>query len=200
MIFKYRSFNELPTELKRELVQKVKDFVMDQSAQLVAGNPVAPFLSHLFTTLQWYRRAARDPRDNVRREEEKVHEPGRRESKEVDGIVGRLHLSMRSLDQDILQLGFILDVIGRLRKQHDIFYTVIKKKPETSDRDWLYFRVDDELDRLENHIIYMRSLTSDVRKRAQRLLELVSEPRDSQPPTPIQSPWIVTIILYDYGC
>ena len=174
MLFKYRSFNQLPSRLKRELAQQVKNFVMEETTQAVAENPVAPALSHFTAAVQWYRRAARDPRDTVRREEEKIHAPGQlNHGKEVDKVVKDLHLTMRSLDMDTLQLNFMLDVIYRLRRQHDIFYSVIKGQENPMARDWLYFRVEDELNRLENHITYMRSLTEDVCKRAQRLLDLV---------------------------
>lgn len=81
---------------------------------------------------------------------------------------------MRNLDQDKLQLTFILGVIDRLRKQHDLFYRVVRKSHSPDDRDWLFSRVDEEFDRLENQLTYFRSSIEDVSHRAQRLLDLVS--------------------------
>ena len=80
---------------------------------------------------------------------------------------------MRNLDQDKLQLTFILGVIARLRGRHEVFYRLVKKVPNPDERDWLYQRVDEEFDKLENQLIYFRSSIEDVSNRAQRLLDLV---------------------------
>ena len=175
VLLKYRSFNDLPCKLKWELISKLKELVMEPSTQGVAESPFAISLLHFNSTAQWYRRAARDPRDSVRNEEEKAHDGSHDKKTDISAInIRRLHLTMRNLDQDKLQLTFILGVIDRLRKQHDLFYRVIKKTPNPDDRDWLYLRVDEEFDRLENQLTYFRSSIEDVSNRAQRLLDLVS--------------------------
>ncbi|KAF2636939.1 hypothetical protein P280DRAFT_408555, partial [Massarina eburnea CBS 473.64] len=70
---------------------------------------------------------------------------------EVDAInMQRLHLMRRDLDQDKVQLTFILEVIGRLRRQRNRFYRLARRVLVPEDRDWLYIRVGEELDRLEN--------------------------------------------------
>ncbi|PVH94309.1 hypothetical protein DM02DRAFT_693534 [Periconia macrospinosa] len=161
VLLKYRSFNDLTSKLKRELISKVHELVMQPTTESIASNPFAITLLHFNSTAQWYRRAARDPRDRVRSEEEKAHDQAKGNKNEINAInVRRLHLTMRNLDQDKLQLTFILGVIGRLLSM-----------PE--DRDWLYLRVDEEFDRLENQITYFRSSIEDVSNRAQRLLDLL---------------------------
>lgn len=175
VLLKYRSWNDLPSKLKRELIAKVEELVMQPSTESIASNPFAITLLHFNSTAQWYRRAARDPRDSVRDEEEKAHIQAKGTRNEVNAIdVRTLHLTMRNLDQDKVQLTFILGVIDRLRKQHDLFYRLVKKVPAPEDRDWLSLRVDEEYDRLENQITYFRSSIEDVSNRAQRLLDLVS--------------------------
>jgi hypothetical protein len=175
VLLKYRSFNDLPCKLKCELISKLRELVMEPSTQEVAKSPFAVSLLHFNSTAQWYRRAARDPRDSVRQEEEKAHDMSKEKKNEVDAInVRRLHLTMRNLDQDRLQLTFILGVIDRLRKQHDLFYRLVRKTPNPDDRDWLYLRVEEEFDRLDNQLTYFRSSIEDVANRAQRLLDLVS--------------------------
>ncbi|PSN67407.1 hypothetical protein BS50DRAFT_494021 [Corynespora cassiicola Philippines] len=174
VILKYRSFNDLPCRLKQELIEKVEELVQQPSTRFIASNPFAISLLHFNSTAQWYRRAARDPRDSVRIEEEKAHEQAREKKNEVNAInVRRLHLTMRNLDQDKVQLTFILGVIDRLRKQHDLFYRLVRRQRTLEDRDWLFLRVDEEFDRLENQIIYFRSSIEDVSNRAQRLLDLL---------------------------
>ena len=174
VILKYRSFNDLPDRLKREQVKKLREFVDQTSTAMVASNPFAISLLLFNSSVQWYRRAARDPRDAVRLEEEKAHEnamKGEDEREEID--LRQLHLTIRSLDQDKVQLSFILGVIARLRKQQDIFYSIVYKQPDPVQRDGLYLRVDEEFDRLENQIKYFRSSIEDVSNRAERLLNLV---------------------------
>lgn len=175
VLLKYRSFNDLPCKLKRELISKLCELVMEPSTQIIAKDPFAISLLHFNSTAQWYRRAARDPRDSVRMEEEKAHDVSKDKKNEVNAInVRRLHLTMRNLDQDKLQLTFILGVIDRLRKQHELFYRLVKKSASLDTRESLYLRVDEEFNRLENHVMYLRSSIEDVSKRAQRLLDLVS--------------------------
>lgn len=174
VILKYRSFNDLPDRLKREQVKKLREFVEQRSTAMVASNPFAISLLLFNSSVQWYRRAARDPRDAVRLEEEKAHEnamKGEDEREDID--LRRLHLTIRSLDQDKVQLSFILGVIARLRKQQDMFYTIVYNQLDPMHRDGLYLRVDEEFDRLENQIKYFRSSIEDVSNRAERLLNLV---------------------------
>ncbi|KAF2796365.1 hypothetical protein K505DRAFT_348013 [Melanomma pulvis-pyrius CBS 109.77] len=174
VLLKYRSFNDLPCKLKIELIAKVEELVMQPSTKLIVDNPFAICLFHFNSTAQWYRRAARDPRDSVRLEEEKAHDQGKGKKNEVNAInVRRLHLAVRNLDQDRLQLKFILGVIERLRKNHELFYLLVRKVPNPEDRDWLYLRVDEEFDRLENQIAYSSSSIEDVSNRAERLLTLL---------------------------
>ena len=175
VILKYRAFNDLPDRLKREQVRKLQEFVEQTSTAAVASNPFAIPLLLFNSSVQWYRRAARDPRDAVRLEEEKAHDNAMKSEDEREDIdLRRLHLTIRSLDQDKVQLSFILGVISRLRKQHDLFYTMVRKVPDPIERDGLFLRVDEEFDRLENQIKYFRSSIEDVSNRAQRLLNLVS--------------------------
>jgi hypothetical protein len=175
IILKYRSFNDLPCRLKDELISKLHALVVEPSTSDIVKSPFAAALLHLNSTAQWYRRAARDPRDSVRKEEEKAHDVAKDKKNEINAInVRRLHLTMRNLDQDKLQLTQIIGVIDRLRKQHDLFYRLVRKTPDPNDRDWLYLRVDEEFDRLQDQLTYFRSSIEDVSNRAQRLLDLVS--------------------------
>ncbi|KAJ4368478.1 hypothetical protein N0V83_006835 [Neocucurbitaria cava] len=174
VLLKYRSFNDLPCKLKCELISKLSELVMEPTTAEIAKSPFAISLLHFNSTAQWYRRAARDPRDSVRMEEEKAHVVSKQKKNEINAInVRRLHLTMRNLEQDKLQLTFILGVLDRLRKQHDLFYRLVKKSPASDDRDWLYLRVEEEYDRLENQLTYFRSSIEDVSHRAQRLLDLL---------------------------
>ncbi|CAA9966704.1 CorA domain containing protein [Pyrenophora teres f. maculata] len=174
VLLKYRSYNDLTCKLKLELMSKLYELVTEPSTQEVAKSPFAISLLHFNSTAQWYRRAARDPRDSVRGEEEKAHVKSEDQKNEANAInVRRLHLTMRNLDQDKVQLTFILDVIDRLRKQHDLFYRLVKKTPDQDQRDWLYLRVEEEFDRLESQLTYFRSSIEDVANRAQRLLDLL---------------------------
>lgn len=177
VLLKYRSFNDLPIKLKCDLISKLKELVDQPSTEQIAHNPFAVSLLHFNCTAQWYRRAARDPRDSVRHEEEKAHDIAKNEKKknEVEAInVRRLHLTMRNLDQDKLQLTQIIGTIKSLRKQHESFYRLVKKNPAPEERDWLYLRVEEEYDRLDDQLHYLRASIEDVCGRAQRLLDLVS--------------------------
>ena len=128
VLLKYRSFNDLPTKLKCDLISKLKELVCQRNTALIAHNPFAVSLLHFNCTAQWYRRAARDPRDSVRHEEEKAHDISKKKKNEVEAInVRRLHLTMRNLDQDKLQLTQIIGTISSLRKQHESFYRFVKK-------------------------------------------------------------------------
>lgn len=148
---------------------------MQPSTASIAHNPFAVSLLHFNCTAQWYRRAARDPRDSVRHEEEKAHTISKERKNEVEAInVRRLHLTMRNLDQDKLQLTQIIGTIKSLRRQHEAFHKFVKKIPAPEDRDWLYLRVEEELDRLDDQLHYLRASIEDVCGRAQRLLDLVS--------------------------
>ncbi|EZF22454.1 hypothetical protein H112_04656 [Trichophyton rubrum D6] len=170
ILLKHRSFNDLPKALKDELHDKLVDFILNPSTAALAGNPFALHLLHFNSTIQYYRRAARDPRDSVRKEEIKAH-GGSSGLEEIN--IQRLHLTLTSLDQDKLQLNFILGVLARLRKQHDQFYRMVKGAPDVDSRDWLYTRVEEEYDRFENQITYFKTSIEDVAARAQRLLDLL---------------------------
>ena len=175
VLLKYRSYNDLPTKLECELISKLKELVCQPTTALIAHNPFAVSLLHFNCTAQWYRRAARDPRDSVRHEEDKAHDKSENKKKEVEAInVRRLHLTMRNLDQDKLQLTQIIGTISSLRKQHESFYRFVKKTPAPEDRDRTYLRVEEELDRLDDQLHYLRASIEDVCGRAQRLLDLVS--------------------------
>ncbi|KAL5335286.1 hypothetical protein BJX70DRAFT_390765 [Aspergillus crustosus] len=169
-LIKYRSFNDLPQRLHEELVQNLKTFVQTPNTASLAKNPFILSIIHFNPTIQYCRRAAREPRDTTREEERRVH-----------GVTGefaridlpKLHLTLTSLDQDKIQMNFILGVIARLRKQHEVFQAMVKKKPNVSDRDWLYFRVEEEFDRFENQMTYFKSSVEDVARRVERLLDLL---------------------------
>lgn len=174
VLLKYRSFNGLATKLKADLVSKLKELVEQPRTQDIAHNPFAVSLLHFNCTAQWYRRAARDPRDSVRDEEEKAHVLSKQHKNELKAInVRRLHLTMRNLDQDKLQLTQTIGTIKSLRKQHESFQQFVMKKAAPEDRDWLYLRVDEELDRSDDQPQYLRASIEDVCGRAQRLLDLV---------------------------
>ncbi|XPS96524.1 hypothetical protein M3J09_005789 [Ascochyta lentis] len=174
VLLKYRSFNDLPVKLKCELISKLKELVHQKSTENIAPSPFAVALMHFNCTAQWYRRAARDPRDSVRKEEEKSHELQKGSKNEINAInVRRLHLTMRNLDQDKLQLTQIIGTIKSLRSQHEAFYKYVKRVSAPEDRDWLYLRVDEELNRLDDQFNYQRSSIEDVCGRAQRLLDLL---------------------------
>lgn len=174
VLLKYRSFNDLPNKLKHEIFLKLCELVLQPDTKVIAGNPFAVTLLHFNCTAQWYRRAARDPRDSVRNEEEKAHVLSN-SGNEVDAInVRRLHLTMRNLDQDRLQLTFILGVIKSLRNQHDLFYRLTKKSHILESRDSLYHRVEEKFDYFTDQFAYLRGSIEDVSNRAQRLLDLVS--------------------------
>ncbi|KAF2458967.1 hypothetical protein BDY21DRAFT_198082 [Lineolata rhizophorae] len=170
VLIKYRSFNDLPDHLKVELTDKLKELVAQPTTAALAENPFALSLFHFNSTIQYYRRAARDPRDSVRNEVRKAHQ-GRKQLESID--LQQLHLTLTSLDQDKVQLNFILGVIKRLRKQHDAFYKQVRKMPDLDRRDWLFYRVEEELDRFENQITYFKTSIEDVASTAQRLMDLM---------------------------
>ncbi|KAJ4407220.1 hypothetical protein N0V91_004103 [Didymella pomorum] len=173
VLLKYRSFNDLANKLKSDLVSKLEELVRRPNTQDIAANPFAVSMLHFSCTAQWYRRAARDPRDSVRIEEEKAHVLSKQQKNELKAInVRRLHLTMRNLDQDKLQLTQIIGTIRSLRKQHEWYQKFVLKMPAEEDRDWLYTRVDEELDRFEDQLKYLRASIEDVCGRAQRLLDL----------------------------
>lgn len=169
VILKYRSYNDLPSSLQAELVKKLEELVSHVGTKDLVGNPFTLALFHFTSTIQYYRRGARDPRDVIRKQEEKAHS----NSQEVD--LREVHLLLGSLDQDKVQLDFILELIHRLREQHDYFYRRIKKMPDPDNRDWLYYHVKEDLDRFESHLTYLRNSVQDVAGKAQRLLDLVCQ-------------------------
>ncbi|KAL2192216.1 hypothetical protein P885DRAFT_48206 [Corynascus similis CBS 632.67] len=158
VIIKLRSFNNLVDSLKDELLLKLSNFVKQKTTQAIASDPLAVTIMYIQATAQWYRRAARGPRDTVRKEEEKAHVGRKGEGKEAK-IIRRLHFTMRNLDQDKLQLKFIIDIIRHFKS--------------LNNRDWVFSKVDEELRRLDNHISYQVALIGDVANRAERLLSLI---------------------------
>lgn len=176
VLLKYRSFNDLANKLKHDLVSKLEELIKQPQTTDIAQNPFAVSMLHFNCTAQWYRRAARDPRDSVRDEEEKAHVLSKQHKNGLKAInVRRLHLTMRNLDQDKLQLTQIIGTIRSLRKQHELFQEFVLKVPAPEDRDWLYTRVEEELDRLDDQLRYLKASIEDVCGRAQRLLDLVSQ-------------------------
>ncbi|KAL3477956.1 hypothetical protein BJX99DRAFT_115945 [Aspergillus californicus] len=169
-LLKYRSFNDLPQRLHEELVVNLETFVRKPNTAALAKNPFILSIIHFNPTIQYYRRAAREPRDTTRDEEHRVH-GATNEFAEIN--LHKLHLTLTSLDQDKIQMTFILGVIERLRKQHEVFQTVVKKKLNVHERDWLYFRVEEEFDRFENQMTYFKSSVEDVARRVERLLDLL---------------------------
>jgi len=81
---------------------------------------------------------------------------------------------MRNLDQDVLQLVQIIGTIENLRKRHELFYRFVEKVSATEDRGWLYMRVEEEPDQLDDQLHFIQTTIEDMQGRAQRLLSLVS--------------------------
>lgn len=77
-------------------------------------------------------------------------------------------------DQDKIQLTQIIGAVKNLRKQNDLFYTPVRKATAPENRDWLYLRVKEEYDGLDNQLQHLRASIDCVYLRAQRLLDLVS--------------------------
>ncbi|KAI9376641.1 hypothetical protein BJX61DRAFT_152413 [Aspergillus egyptiacus] len=169
-LLKYRSYNDLPQRLHEELVDNLEAFVRQPNAASLVRNPFILSIIHFNPTIQYYRRAAREPRDTTRDEERRVH-GSTGEFARID--LPKLHLTLTSLDQDKIQMNFILGVISRLRKQHELFQTIVKGKSNAHERDWLYFRVEEEFDRFENQMTYFKSSVEDVARRVERLLDLL---------------------------
>ena len=142
VICKLRSFNNLVDGLKDELLAKLYHFVAQKTTGTIASDPLAVTILYIQATAQWYRRAMRGPRDTVRKEEEKAHDVRKRNGEESQ-IIRRLHFTMRNLDQDKLQLRFIIDIIEHLLKEHDRFYTLVRKSGSSDDRDMVFSRVDE---------------------------------------------------------
>lgn len=173
VLLKYRSFNDLPQRLHEELVDNLQAFVREPTTAALVKNPFITSVMHFNPTIQYFRRAAREPRDTIRDEEARVH-GGMDEFARID--LHKLHLTLTSLDQDKIQMSFILGVIARLRIQHETFQTLVEGKAGVPERDWLYFRMEEEFDRFENQIAYFKSSVEDVARRVERLLELVRSP------------------------
>lgn len=172
ILLKYRSYNDLTERLKRELIQKLKFFVQDPTTSSLAIDPFALPLWHFNATIQYMRRAARLPRDAIRQQEEKAHGS----SNELDGVnLQMLYFALRSLDQDKIQMAFIIDTIRRLRVQHDLFYRWVGNEPNPDRRVWVYHRVREELDRYECQLELFKSSVEDVAGKVERMLNLVSQ-------------------------
>ncbi|KAF3048838.1 hypothetical protein E8E11_007928 [Didymella keratinophila] len=153
---------------------KLTELTKQKSTATVAHNPFAASLLHFNCTAQWYRRAARDPRDSVRHEEEKAHDVHKKGKSEVEAInVRRLHFTLRNLDQDTFQLTPIIGTIKSVRKQHEAFCKFVEKVSAPEDRDWVYLRIEKELGRPGDQLHYIRANIEDVSGRAQRLLGLL---------------------------
>lgn len=69
ILLKYRSFNDLTKRLKRELTQKLKDFVQDLRTASLTIDPFALPLRHFNAAIQYFRHAARLPGDTIRQQE-----------------------------------------------------------------------------------------------------------------------------------
>lgn len=171
ILLKYRSFNDLTERLKRELTQKLKLFVQDPKTASLTIDPFALPLWHFHVTIQYFRRAARLPRDIIREQEVKAHDS----FDELTGMsLQTLHLALGSLDQDKMQMAFLIDTIRRLRVQHELFYRLVRDESNPDRRAWVYHRVREELDRYECQLEYFKSSAADVAGKGQRLLDLVS--------------------------
>ncbi|RKU41448.1 hypothetical protein DL546_001905 [Coniochaeta pulveracea] len=171
-LLKYRSFNDLPGLLQDELVQNIEAFVRSPRARELVRNPFVLSTLHFGPTIQYYRRAARGPRDSIRDEEQRVHGMGA----EVERVsLQKLHLTLGSLDQDRIQMSFILEVIGRLQRHHEQFQSIIRAGDggkEAISRG-VCCRVEEELDRFENQMLYFRSSNEDVARRIERPVQLL---------------------------
>ncbi|CAJ2514201.1 Uu.00g023200.m01.CDS01 [Anthostomella pinea] len=88
--------------------------------QILARDPIAVSLWHFNVTIQYYSRAARIPRVTVRAQEQKAHE-------DVNHMELRLlQFALDSLNQDQIQMSFLLDTISRIRTQHRLLYSLLK--------------------------------------------------------------------------
>jgi hypothetical protein len=178
MLLKYRSTNSLPLERQNELVDRLITLMEHSSTSKLASDPFALFLFHFTFMIECYSETARGPRNDVRREEKKM----RGNQKTLPDLnLGALHLTLWGLDQDQLEMAFILDLVTKLRKLHDVFYRVIKDQPDPFKRHWLYVRVEEELDWFENQTTYLKSSAEAVASRAQRLIDLVSRRKPYRP-------------------
>ena len=170
ILLKYRSYNDLTERLKRELTRNLEDFIQNPATSSLAVDPFALPLWHFNITVQYFRRAARLPRDAINQEEKKVH------GSAVDLAemnLQMLHLALGNLDQDKIQMACAIDTIRRLRAKHDLFYRLVKDEPNADRRGRVYHRVQEELDRYEHHLEYFKTLAEDVCGKGQRLLKLV---------------------------
>ena len=178
VLLKYRSFNDLVDGLKQEIVRTVDEFIHHPSTARAISDPFMIGVLHFFPIIQYYRRAARGPRDMVRTEEEKVHSPEK--SKDID--IRKLHKTLASLDQDVVQLTFILDLIKRLRAEHQIFWTQMRSIGSATTEQALSSVIEEslldavsrEFDKYENYVTYFRESIREVKGKTERLMDLVS--------------------------
>lgn len=174
VILKYRGFNDLATSLQKELKSRLRQFVEDDNATKGFNNPVGLALFHFGPVIQYYRRGARDPRDTIRKQEEIAHQPRERARgfQEID--IKALHLTLGSLDQNIVQLKFLLDLIKRLRSMHESLNTDLAEMRSTQGTydKCLSRRVEHELERFESHIAYIRDGQKESARKAHRLMDL----------------------------
>ncbi|KAK7546768.1 hypothetical protein IWX46DRAFT_649332 [Phyllosticta citricarpa] len=59
-----------------------------------------------------------------------------------------------------------------LWKEQDLFYRLVKKKPEPDDRGWLYVRITQEMDNLGSQIAYRRTQYAELAQQGLRTLDL----------------------------
>lgn len=181
VLLKYRSYNDLPQLLFKKLKSKLIAFVKDEGSTGTALNPIALCLFHFGLVIQEYRRGARDPRDTIRNQEDNVHK--KRKTTQQDGIVDlkTLHRTLGSLDQNIVQLDFILDLITRLRRLNRNLHPIMKGMGTEAERHRLNDRVEHRLERYECHVTYIRNGQREVASKAERLIHLVRHLPSSLP-------------------
>ena len=172
VLLKYRSYNDLTDRLKRELVQRLEHFVHELETNTLDMDPFALSLWHFNATIQYFRRAARLPRDAIRQEEIRAHESAH--NLHEMNLRG-LHLALGSLDQDKIQLAFLLDIVQRLRAKHQLFHECFAEEQEPNKRSRVYYRVQEELERYACQLGYFRSSVEEVSGKVQCLLNLVSQ-------------------------
>lgn len=168
-LVKYRSFSDLANGLKQELFRGLDSFIHHPSTSETVADPFVIGTLHFFLIIQYYRRAARGPRDVIRDEERKVHDLVR--SKELD--IRRLHLTLTSLDQDNIQLTFILGLVDRLKREHNDFSENLRRRLGSKYSDALGLEVKHELEKLQNYVRYFRDLIKDVAHKTERIMNLV---------------------------
>ncbi|KAK8243412.1 hypothetical protein HDK90DRAFT_409253 [Phyllosticta capitalensis] len=167
VLLKYRSLNVLPVKLQVEVTDKLKEIATHPDTSSLADNPFTLTLFHIKSTTQFYGNAARVLRHSINRlQRVLVHD-------NPEGINPRaLHLTVANIDKDSIQLQSIIAIISRLRKHHDLFYRLVKDSRDPDGRDNLYFRVEGELDLLEDQVSHIKRSMEDIKRRGERLIDL----------------------------